>query len=80
VIKLRRASQLVRIWFKCLKLFLRGRLLIPKKIFLPEVFLYLVNPFVFVFLMGFSFLVVLESPLLLPVFSAFWLVDWLLDG
>jgi len=68
--KLRRAHQLVRIWFRCLKLFLRGKLLLPKRIFIPEAFLYLVNPFIFVFLATATFLVALESLIFLLVLSA----------
>ena len=71
VTKLRRASQLVRIWFRCLKLFMRRELLLPRRIFIPEAFLYLVNPFIFLFLVVFSVLVVLENPVFLVVFSVF---------
>jgi len=70
-IKLRRATQLIRLWFKSLRLFLDGTLLLPKKIFLPESFLYLVNPFVFICLIAFSTLVMVKYPVFLVVFSAF---------
>jgi len=69
--KIRRAGQLIKIWVRCLKLFLQGRLTLPKRIFIPEAFLFLVNPFIFIFLILISFLAILESPLLLLVFSAF---------
>jgi biofilm PGA synthesis N-glycosyltransferase PgaC len=69
VTKLRRARQLVGIWFRCLKLFMRGELRLPAKIFVPEAFSYLVNPFLFIFIISASVLLVLENPLLLFVFS-----------
>jgi biofilm PGA synthesis N-glycosyltransferase PgaC len=46
-IKLRRASQLLRIWLKCLNLLLKGQLSLPKKIAIPEIFLFIFNPIVF---------------------------------
>jgi cellulose synthase/poly-beta-1,6-N-acetylglucosamine synthase-like glycosyltransferase len=67
-IKIRRASQLVRIWLKSLKLSLKGKLLLPWKIFIPEAYLYLVNPFIFVAVFMLSILVVVENPIYLIVF------------
>lgn len=49
-IKVRRANQLVRIWIKCLNLLLRGKLLLPKRIAMFEIFLFLINPIVFALL------------------------------
>lgn len=69
-IKLRRASQLVRIWFKCLELYAQGKLLIPGKIFIPEAFLYLANPFIFVLFIALSIILVFENLVLLPMFLA----------
>jgi cellulose synthase/poly-beta-1,6-N-acetylglucosamine synthase-like glycosyltransferase len=46
-IKLRRASQLVRIYIKCLKNLLKGRLLLPKRIAIPQIYLHLINPVIF---------------------------------
>jgi len=46
-IKMRRATQLTGLWVQCLKLFLKGRLMLPKRIALPEIFISIINPFVF---------------------------------
>jgi len=48
--KLRRASQLVSIYLKCLKLLLKKRLLLPMRIAIPEIFIYVVNPLIFLLL------------------------------
>jgi len=67
-IKTRRASHLLQIWIKCLKLFLRRRLLLPKRIALPEAFLHILNPFIFLLLTFATFLLLLQYPILLPFF------------
>jgi len=54
--KLRRASQLIGIYVRCLKLFLRRRLLLPFRVAIPEIFIYLVNPIIFPLLIVISFL------------------------
>ena len=59
-IKIRRASQLVRIWIECLRLLLHRRLFVPKKIALAEMFIYLINPVVFVLLVFTTSALVLE--------------------
>lgn len=64
-IKLRRATVLARVWSKCMKLFFRGKIVLPKRIFLPETYLYLLNPFVFLSLLVVSAFVVLENPIFL---------------
>lgn len=69
-IKIRRASQLVRIWFKCTKLFIQGKLLLPLSIFIPETFLYLVNPFIFASIIILSIPIIFEYPILVPIFLA----------
>jgi biofilm PGA synthesis N-glycosyltransferase PgaC len=46
-IKTRRATQLLRIWSRCFRLNLTQELVLPKRIFLPEVFLHFVNPILF---------------------------------
>jgi biofilm PGA synthesis N-glycosyltransferase PgaC len=62
--KVRRAVQLNGLWFKCLKLLLKGRLILPKKIAIPEIFFFLFNPFVFVALIGATFMLVAYHPIL----------------
>jgi cellulose synthase/poly-beta-1,6-N-acetylglucosamine synthase-like glycosyltransferase len=63
-LKIRRASQLQRIWAKCLGLLLRGKLLLPKRIVIPEIFLHLFNPIFFIVLIMLSFLIFTQYPLL----------------
>lgn len=45
--KVRRANQLIGLWIKCLKLLLRRKLYLPKKIAVPEIILFIINPVVF---------------------------------
>jgi cellulose synthase/poly-beta-1,6-N-acetylglucosamine synthase-like glycosyltransferase len=68
-IKIRRASQLIRIWVKCLKLLFQGELALSKKICLPEIFLYIFNPLIFLLFIGVSFVLLLEHPILSVIFS-----------
>lgn len=58
-IKMRRANQLVRLWIECLGLLLRKELFLSKKIAVPELFLYLFNPIVFLSLAFTTFIVIL---------------------
>jgi len=58
--KVRRASQLVQIYTKCLKLLIKRQLALPKKIAMPEIFLYIFNPIVFLLLMFTMSLLILE--------------------
>jgi biofilm PGA synthesis N-glycosyltransferase PgaC len=44
--KVRRARHNVETWRKCLSLLIKRELLLPKRIAVPEIFLYLFNPFV----------------------------------
>ncbi len=63
-VKIRRASQLQHLWARCLNLLVRGKLAIPKRIALPEIFLHLFNPLLLVVLAVLSVAVVVEYPLL----------------
>jgi cellulose synthase/poly-beta-1,6-N-acetylglucosamine synthase-like glycosyltransferase len=63
-IKVRRTRQFVRIWSKSFKLWVKGQLMLPKRIFLPEAFLMLINPTIFLMFVFASVLVVLQFPLL----------------
>jgi biofilm PGA synthesis N-glycosyltransferase PgaC len=47
-IKIRRATQLQHIYAKCLSLLIRGKLKIPKRIAVPEIFLHIFNPLLLV--------------------------------
>lgn len=66
-IKTRRASQLVRIWIKSLILLLKNKLQLPKRIALPEIFLHVFNPAIFILLVLTTILLLMEQPLLLVV-------------
>ena len=65
IIKMRRASQLMRILARCINLLLKRKLCLPKRIVLPEVFLYTLNPVFFVALVSVTFLLILEHPFFL---------------
>jgi len=54
--KIRRAVQLAGLWSQCLRLLVTKRLKLPKRIAIPEIFLSLFMPFLFVALIGLSFL------------------------
>lgn len=64
-IKVRRANQLIGLWIKCLKLMFTKQLALPKRIVLPEVFLFIVNPVIFVILA----ISIIASVLLFPLSS-----------
>ena len=64
VIKMRRASQLVQIWTKCLIHLLKNRLVLPKRIAISEMFLHIFNPLIFVSLILATFLLLLQYPVL----------------
>ena len=45
-IKVRRANQLISLWVKCLRLMVNGKLLIPKRIVVPELMLFIFDPII----------------------------------
>ncbi|MDR2720220.1 MAG: glycosyltransferase [Nitrososphaerota archaeon] len=47
-IKIRRANQLQQLWLVCLKLLFTGKLVLPKKIAIPEIILHIFNPLILV--------------------------------
>jgi cellulose synthase/poly-beta-1,6-N-acetylglucosamine synthase-like glycosyltransferase len=59
-VKARRASQLIQLCAHCLKLLVRQQLLLPKKIALPEIFLFLFNPAIFMCLLALTPIVFVE--------------------
>ncbi|MCW4048006.1 MAG: glycosyltransferase [Candidatus Bathyarchaeota archaeon] len=67
-LKVRRARQLQRLWAKCFMLLTRGKLVIPKKIAIPEIFLHLVNPLLLVVLGLVSIVMFVEYPIFLLAF------------
>ncbi len=68
ILKMRRANQLQQIWTKCLKLLLQRKLVLPKRIAVPEIFLHLLNPIVFFALIVVTALLIVAQPLLLAAF------------
>jgi biofilm PGA synthesis N-glycosyltransferase PgaC len=66
--KIRRAVQLNGLWFRCLKLLLKGRLMLPKKIAVPEIFFFIFNPFVFVALTCITLMLIAYHPVVLIPF------------
>lgn len=67
-LKMRRANQVQRLCIKCLKLLFQRKLVLPKRIAIPQVFLYILNPLFFFFFVLVTVLVVLEQPILLLIF------------
>lgn len=63
-IKLRRASHLQKLWARCLKLLVQGKLAFPKRIAIPEIILHIVNPLLLVALVVLSVFVLFAYPLL----------------
>jgi cellulose synthase/poly-beta-1,6-N-acetylglucosamine synthase-like glycosyltransferase len=64
-LKIRRADHLQNLWIRCLKLLLRGQLVLPKKIAIPEAFLFLFNPFLLLALAILTPFVIIQSPIFL---------------
>jgi len=69
-LKIRRASQLQHLWIKCLKLLLRGKLVLPKRIAIPEIFLHIFSPITFCALILVTALLLIEQSLLLLAFTS----------
>ena len=61
--KVRRASQLISLWVKCLRLMLNKQLLLPKRIALPEILLFIFNPFIFFVMLIITSALIILSPL-----------------
>jgi cellulose synthase/poly-beta-1,6-N-acetylglucosamine synthase-like glycosyltransferase len=75
-VKVRRAVHLTGLWLHCLKLLLRGRLMLPKRIAVPEIFLSIFNPIIFVALACATFVLVVYYPFsLIPLILGFCLMS-----
>ncbi|MEM3697175.1 MAG: glycosyltransferase [Candidatus Bathyarchaeia archaeon] len=61
-IKVRRANQLIGLWFKCLKLLFGRNLSLPKKIAVPEIALFIFNPMVFLLSTVSGMILVIMNP------------------
>jgi cellulose synthase/poly-beta-1,6-N-acetylglucosamine synthase-like glycosyltransferase len=62
-IKMRRATQLMSIWLKCLGLMMRKHLRLPKRIAVPEILMFVFIPWVFLALVATAIAIVILSPL-----------------
>jgi len=63
-VKVRRAQQMVCLWFRCLHLTLRGKLKLPLSMIIPQLYLHLLNPFVGVIFYAAVILAILRYPIL----------------
>ena len=61
-IKVRRANQLIGLWIKCLKLLIKGELVLPKRIVIPEILLFIVNPPIFLSMTIIAAILLIISP------------------
>ncbi|NWF86640.1 glycosyltransferase [Candidatus Bathyarchaeota archaeon] len=61
-VKVRRANQLIGLWIKCFKLLLKKRLLLPKRIGIPEIILFIFNPIIFLVLVISGGIIVILNP------------------
>lgn len=62
--KIRRAVHNLKTWLRCLRLLFGRKLLLPKRIAFPEIFLYLINPIVFLTLLIMTVPLLLSYPLM----------------
>ncbi len=60
--KIRRATQLMSLWLKCLNLLTKKRLLLPKKIAVPELLLFIFIPWVFLALAATTVAMIIFAP------------------
>ncbi len=70
VIKIRRATQLQHLWAKCLKLMVKGKLRMPKRIAMPEIFLHIFNPLLLLALVAATIVGFVDYPLFFSSFLA----------
>jgi biofilm PGA synthesis N-glycosyltransferase PgaC len=68
-VKARRANQLMQLWTKSLRLLYSRRLRLPKKIAVPEIFLFVFNPVVFLALVIVMIMTFAFYPILLLAFA-----------
>ena len=60
--KARRATQLTSLWVKCFKLLFKRQLLLPKKIAIPEILLFILSPVILLALIVTTIAAILLSP------------------
>lgn len=66
--KTRRAFHLTGLWLQCIRLLLKGRLVLPKRIAVPEMFLLIFNPIIFSFLTFATVLLMFYYPIVVIPF------------
>jgi hypothetical protein len=72
-LKIRRTSQLQHLWIKCLKLLVEGKLKLPKRIAIPEIILFILNPPILVALAMVSVFAFVQNPAFLAVCILFFI-------
>jgi cellulose synthase/poly-beta-1,6-N-acetylglucosamine synthase-like glycosyltransferase len=72
-IKTRRATQLVALWIKCFRLMVKRQLVLPKRIVIPELLLFIFNPLVFAVMLSTATALMIVSPI--PWFLVLFLVS-----
>jgi len=70
-IKIRRASQLQQVWAKCLKLLIKGKLRLPNRIALPEIFLHIFNPELLIAFVAITIFGTIQDPIFFAAFFLF---------
>jgi cellulose synthase/poly-beta-1,6-N-acetylglucosamine synthase-like glycosyltransferase len=78
-LKIRRTSQLQRLWIKCLKLLVEGKLKLPKRIAIPEILLFVINPPLLVVLAAVSVFAFALNPVFLVFFLFLFILALLLQ-
>jgi cellulose synthase/poly-beta-1,6-N-acetylglucosamine synthase-like glycosyltransferase len=68
-VKVRRASQLITLWLKCARLLLKKRIYFPKRIALPNIVIFIINPLLFSFLVPLSIILIVTYPLALVLIA-----------
>lgn len=61
-VKTRRANHLLSLWLKCFSLLMKRKLLMPKRLSIPEISLFLINPIVLVLLAITTIVIFLTAP------------------
>jgi poly-beta-1,6-N-acetyl-D-glucosamine synthase len=76
--KIRRATQLMSLWLKCLSLLTKNRLLLPKKIAIPEIILFVFVPWVFLALTATTTAMIIYFPFSILSIASFAIIIGLL--
>ena len=78
-IKVRRANQLISLWVKCLKLMFEGKLRLPKRVAVPEIMLFIIDPLILLALSLTALIALVLFPLsLFSIILAFFIVGVLI--